>query len=1168
MTDELTALSAAAASALVSAASSAGLWAEVEPWISAEQQDEPRSAGLIQFQDELAWTVKALEDATGCLNHRAKSHIVQRWENRLLQLLRATPEMAKDLRGIITVVQQGVDKSPLTRHVDDFILAKRWSSSGILQIGVGSVAGRTASSRYNEEKSSPAGRSVAPPNVLSANMCMEFAGDRTEAPHGQTMPGLRPLIWQPSALASLVEPPFELLPSKLYGRLELLRNLERLLLQPDRKLHILAGEPGVGKSVLALTLAERARKRGMRVWWVHGAAESIDLCMIAVAKQLGADPAELTAARAGRRNLADLVWSHLERVDVPWMLVFDEVDACGDSQRGQSPPLDEGDWVRPSNAGLVLVTSRHVDAGPNGRHRMVHRVDPLEPDDAARFLQSGVADGGSNAKAMQLAQYLTSSPLTVELTVKYLSSGISPTRLLSQYLDELRNTARKHQAGSTTQNRNQLDSIIRLIFSRLDHDGMAEVSALLILISHFAPGIPVPCSMLDVGPLVEYGVLPAVPRRENSKRIHRAIRILSSLGLASVRPHANSYADFGTASIRVHPLIAATCLNVLENGSAAVADAARLGAAMVLQRAIRHQLGSANFDWGDWFLLTSHVKALMLRLPRHSPVAAIEEAVTAAQQTVERLARTGAYKSAEKLGRGALSLASGLPAENAAVLQMSVCLARILIVRGSIGEAQELLQRVLEVRQRSRGLEYSATLDTLELIAFLLHSQGELGQAKQMLSQVIQGRDRRPGGEVSDGMQALSSLARILREQGRLAETERIARQVLATRQCRQGVDALDSLDAAVDYSVALRDLGRLHEAEAMQRNVLEARERVLGKEHPDTMGAKGRLAETLRDLGRLHEAEAMQGNVLEAREQVLGRDHPETLNSRLGLTVILRDTGRLEEAEELLRRLINFHEPIAGLGSPILLSARHNLATVLYDKGCLDESELIFRKVLDERQWLLGPNHLETLRTLSNLGSLLHIKGSLTEAEHMLREAEAAYSDMLGENHPRTLTVRNNLANVLFDSNSSTDVGEIYKSVLATQLEALGPAHPETLTTCQNLAAALSSAGSQEAARQVLSDVIAEYECIFKPDHPSLLHARYILAGVQERQGYLDKALHSYIDVLHLQMAALGTVHPDTIATRLSASNVLWELRHSSESRAEYEQAVMLAARASSLRV
>ncbi len=1163
MTDELTALCGTAAHALVSAASSASLWAEVEPWISAEQQDEPRSAGLIQFQDELTWTVKVLGEATGCLNHRAKSYLVQRWEDQLLQLLTATPEIAEDLRGIVAVVQQGTHKSPLTHRTDDFVLTKRRSPDGILQIGVGRVSDRTASARYGEEQPSPVDRSVAPANVLSSNMYMEFAGDRTEALQGQATLGLRPIIWQPSALAGLVEPPIELLPAKLYGRLELLGNLDRLLSQPDRKLHVLAGEPGVGKRVLALTLAERARKRGIRVWWVHGAAESIELCMIAVAIQLGAGTAELRAARAGRRNLADLVWSHLERAVVPWMLVFDEVDAHCDSRRSQSPPLDQSDWVRPSNAGLVFMISRHVNAALNDRHRAVHPVDPLGPDDAMRLLRSRAANGGGDEKATQLTQYLENNPLTVELTAKYLSSGISSTRSFAEYLGELRNTARESQVGGETQHRGQLASIIRLIFSRLDHDGMTEVSALLILISHFAPGIPVPCSMLDVGPLVEYGVLPAVPRRENSKRIHRAIRILRSSGLVSVRPRPNSCTDFGgAASIRVHPLIAAACLDVLEDRSAAVADVARLSAAVVLHRAVQEQLGSGDFDWGEWFLLSSHVKALIVSLPRHSPVAAIEEAVTAARQTVERLARTGAHKSAEKLGRDALSLASNLPAENSALLQMSVSFARILIVRGGLGEAQELLQRVLEVRQRSCGLDYPATLDTLELIALLLHSQGELSQAKQMLSQVIHGRERRPGGEASDGMRTLSSLARILREQGRLAETERIARQVLATRQRLHGADAPDSLDAEVDYSVALRDLGRLHEAEAMQRTVLEARERVLGKDHPDTIGSWAALAETLRDLGRLHEAEAMQRTVLEARERVLGSDHPETLNSSLGLAVILRDTGRLEESEDLLRRLIDFYEQI-GRSSSILLSARHNLAIVLHDRGHLDDAELIFRGVLGERQWSFGPNHPETLRTLSSLGSLLHIQGSLTEAEHMLREVEAAYCDMLGERHPRTLTARNNLANALFDSRSSVDAEEIYRTVLATQLEALGPSHPETLTTCQNLAAALSSGGSHEAARQVLSDVIAEYENMFKPDHPSLLRARYMLAAVQERQGYLDGALHSYVDVLHLQTAALGTAHPDTLSTRLSVSNVLLKLRYSSESRAEYERAILLAARA-----
>jgi Mrp family chromosome partitioning ATPase len=68
-----------------------------------------------------------------------------------------------------------------------------------------------------------------------------------------------------------VAPPTGRLPS-VRGRHELLQQLRHFLRKPDGRVQVLAGMGGVGKSTVALALADYAGRRGWRgprlMWWV------------------------------------------------------------------------------------------------------------------------------------------------------------------------------------------------------------------------------------------------------------------------------------------------------------------------------------------------------------------------------------------------------------------------------------------------------------------------------------------------------------------------------------------------------------------------------------------------------------------------------------------------------------------------------------------------------------------------------------------------------------------------------------------------------------------------------------------------------------------------------------------------------------------------------------
>ena len=142
--------------------------------------------------------------------------------------------------------------------------------------------------------------------------------------------------------------------------------------QPERRrMHVLTGPAGAGKTLVALEIARRAQRRARTVWWVR--ANRLEAGMRQVALELGAPVSQVTQAWSGWASASDLVWRLLNDAGAPWLLVFDDV----------ANPRELGGhgtgWLRvPATAkGIVLVTTRDSDSSFWRDWATVHTVSPL-----------------------------------------------------------------------------------------------------------------------------------------------------------------------------------------------------------------------------------------------------------------------------------------------------------------------------------------------------------------------------------------------------------------------------------------------------------------------------------------------------------------------------------------------------------------------------------------------------------------------------------------------------------------------------------------------------------------------------------------------------------------------------------------------------------------------
>ena len=132
----------------------------------------------------------------------------------------------------------------------------------------------------------------------------------------------------PGALS--VAPPVGRLPLRIRGRDVLMAQLSRSLARrkPPGGTWVLAGLGGLGKSTVALAIADRALKRGWRVWWVTATdTASLTGGMLEVLAQLGAPESLTRLVQENAPTAPDRAWEFLSgtsSVGRRWLLVFDD----------------------------------------------------------------------------------------------------------------------------------------------------------------------------------------------------------------------------------------------------------------------------------------------------------------------------------------------------------------------------------------------------------------------------------------------------------------------------------------------------------------------------------------------------------------------------------------------------------------------------------------------------------------------------------------------------------------------------------------------------------------------------------------------------------------------------------------------------------------------------
>ena len=465
------------------------------------------------------------------------------------------------------------------------------------------------------------------------------------APHGGG--GLR------VAMTALRAPTGQL-PEHVRGRDDLLARLRVLVERPDGQVHVLAGLGGVGKSTVALLMAEEATRLGKPAWWVPaGDAGMITAALVSLAQELGAPPSEVADALGGRRNPADVLWRFLE-IHHGWLLIFDNIDDLDALTLNGIGPASGSGWLRSSTSGLILVTSRVSNARAWGRHSELHSVGWLDTDAGAQVLADLAPAAGSLEEAAALSARLGNLPLALHHAGLQLVSDFAAERTFADYRRALGEQFGRLMSRGPAVDRAIVTGTWEVSLDALATAGRPQARALMRVLSCLAPAVLISPGMLDLavlGQVCDGGEDGAAD----------GLAALASVGLIAVVPGSAN----ARPAVSVHPLVTETSRLHLAGEALTRAGGAAVAMIAAASVGLRHDRPG---DWPSWLQLVPHVSAVY----GHAALLLAQGDLASLTRVSTRASRAflwaGSYATAQMLAQSAISHAERLGDEDVDVL--------------------------------------------------------------------------------------------------------------------------------------------------------------------------------------------------------------------------------------------------------------------------------------------------------------------------------------------------------------------------------------------------------------------------------------------------------------------------------------------------------------------
>ena len=377
-------------------------------------------------------------------------------------------------------------------------------------------------------------------------------------------------------------------------------------------------------------------------------------------------------------------------------------------------------------------------------------------------------------------------------------------------------------------------------------------------------------------------------------------------------------------------------------------------------------------------------------------------------------------------------------------------LGRLYHDQGKLTEAESMYQRGLAGHEKNSNHGY--IFSTVNLLGVLYEDQGKLTEADTMYQRALAGYEKAFGRDHISTLQTVNNLGVLYHDQGNLTGAESRYQRALAGYEKALGRDHTSTLDTVNNLGLLYHDQGNLTEAKSMYQRALAGYERSLGRDHTSTLKTINNLGVLYGRQGNLTGAESMYQRALAGYEKSLGRDHTSTLKTINNLGVLYGRQGNLTGAESMYQRALAGYEKSLGRDHTSTLKTINNLGVLYGRQGNLTGAESMYQRALAGYEKALGRDHTSTLNTVSNLGSLYRDQGNLTGAESMSQRILLSYTRNPPPNPKGQLDLFYNMGLLSREAKNFDRAKDFFHQAHEGYEKLLGSQHAETIDALEEL--------------------------------------------------------------------------------------------------------------------
>ncbi|OHW93509.1 NB-ARC and TPR domain protein [Colletotrichum incanum] len=751
----------------------------------------------------------------------------------------------------------------------------------------------------------------------------------------------------------------------------------------ERRIAVLHGLGGMGKTQLTIAYAKRHRNDYSAIIWLNARDEtSLKQSFARAAQRILSEHPDLAYIKNAKTNqdLDETVEAVKRWLDEPknnhWLVIYDNYDDVRLDRRGSTLPsvrcvaVESGTVsnktseteaakskaydIRPyfpeTEHGAIVITTRSSTVGL-GKLIQLRKLGDISDSLAILASTSNRGDLSQDPDARTLAQRLDGLPLALSTAGAYLKEV---TTTCAEYL-ELYNASWLQLQEETPQLLHYDQAFYSTWGISFRHiQQQSQGAAMLLQLWAYFDNEDLWYELLQGGGSDSPAWLRDVTK--DKFNFNRAMRVLSQHGLVGVDTPTKEIGG-GSQGYSVHGCVHEWMIHVLNNG----VDEQLAQTAM---RCVASQVPSVE---------QKEYWVVQRRLLQH------------ADRCVTR---------------------SGMGAAEKEEVWVFHKLGNLYYNQGRLKEAEAMYKRALQGKEKALGPDHTSTLDTVNNLGNLYLDQGQFKEAEAMYKQALQGYEKALGPEHTSTLDTVNNLGALYKDQGRLKEAKAMYKQALQGYKKALGPDHMSTLNTVNNLGNLYFDQGRLKEAEAMYKRALQGYEKALGPEHTSTLDTVNNLGALYKDQGRLKEAEAMYKRALQGKEKALGPDHMSTLNTVNNLGNLYLDQGRLKEAEAMYEQALQGYEKALGPEHTSTLDTVNNLGNLYLDQGRLKEAEAMYKRALQGYEKALGPDAIRTyipaLNTLEDLGSLFTKLSENSKAISFYQRAQNGFLSLITALHTR----------------------------------------------------------------------------------------------------------------------------------------------------------------------